>query len=229
MFDNILSVVFSRFVFLALHIDNPGIFPPALKKNDEEKLLTQMKNGDETARKKLIEHNLRLVVHVIKKYYAFDCDQDDLISIGTLGLIKAVNTFQTDKGVRLATYAARCIENEILMYFRSQKKSQHDISLDEPIETDSEGNPLTLMDILYTDDTIFDDINTQTECCKVRQFVSEIEDEREKMILTMRYGLDGNEPMTQIEIGRLLGISRSYVSRIETKSLKRLKRRLTNE
>ncbi len=229
MIDNIISLLFSKLMILALHIDNPGIFPPALKKDEEELLLQQLQQGDENARKKLIEHNLRLVVHVIKKYYANDCDQDDLISIGTLGLIKAVNTFQPEKGVRLATYAARCIENEILMHFRSQKKSQHDISLDEPIETDSEGNPLTLMDILYTDDTIFEDINTRTECRKVRQFVSEIEDEREKMILTLRYGLNGDDPMTQIEIGNLLGISRSYVSRIETKCLKRLKRRLLNE
>ncbi|MBQ3519579.1 MAG: RNA polymerase sporulation sigma factor SigK [Clostridia bacterium] len=229
MIENILSLLFSKLVFLALHIDNPGIFPPALKAVEEEKLLQQMQDGNENARKKLIEHNLRLVVHVIKKYYAADCEQDDLISIGTLGLIKAVNTFQSDKGVRLATYAARCIENEILMYFRSQKKSQHDISLDEPIETDSEGNPLTLMDILYTDDTIFEDINRKTECRKVRRFVEEIEDEREKMILTLRYGLNGNDPMTQIEVGNLLGISRSYVSRIETKCLKKLKKRLSNE
>ncbi len=229
MIENILSLLFSKLVFLALHIDSPGIFPPALKADEEEKLLKQMRNGDEKARKKLIEHNLRLVVHVVKKYYTTDCEQDDLISIGTLGLIKAVNTFQPDKGVRLATYAARCIENEILMHFRSLKKSMHDISLDEPIETDSEGNPLTLMDILYTDDTVFEDINRKSDCLKVRQFVSELEDEREKTILTLRYGLNGNEPMTQIEVGNLLGISRSYVSRIETKSLKRLKRRLCNE
>ena len=229
MIQNLFSLLFSKIIFLALHIDNPGVFPPALKYDEEEKLLHQMKNGDENARKKLIEHNLRMVVHVIKKYYASDCEQDDLISIGTLGLIKAVNTFQPDKGVRLATYAARCIENEILMFFRSQKKIQHDISLDEPIETDSEGNPLTLMDILYTDDTIFEDFNRKTECRKVRQFVSEITDAREKMILSLRYGLDGNEPMTQIEVGNILGISRSYVSRIETKCLKKLKKRLANE
>ncbi len=229
MIQNIITLIFSKLVLFALHIDNPGIFPPALNAKQEEKLLQLKQAGNENARKKLIEHNLRLVVHIVKKYYAADCDQDDLISIGTLGLIKAVNTFQPEKGVRLATYAARCIENEILMHFRSQKKSQYDISLDEPIETDGEGNPLTLMDILYIDDTIFDDINRKTECIKVRQFVTEIKDKREKMIITMRYGLDGNEPMTQIEVGNILGISRSYVSRIETKCLKKLRKRLANE
>lgn len=226
---NLLSDLISKIAILALHIDNPGNFPQSLNAQQEKELLSKVQNGDIAAKQKLIEHNLRLVVHIIKKYYAATCDQDDLISIGTIGLIKAVNTFQPDKGVRLATYAARCIENEILMYFRGMKKSAHDISLEEPIETDSEGNPLTLMDILCTEDTVFDEVNSKIECRKLRKFISEISDNREKSILTMRYGLDGKEPMTQIEIANMLGISRSYVSRIETKTLKKLKKRLINE
>ena len=229
MIQSFLTQMCSRFLFLALHLDNPGLFPPALKARQERELIEKMQQGDDSAKQKLIEHNLRLVVHIIKKYYASTCDQDDLISIGTMGLIKAVNTYQSDKGVRLATYAARCIENEILMYFRSIKKSSQDISLDEPIETDSEGNPLTMMDILSTEDTIFDDITKEIECKKLRKFIAEMNDMREKQILILRYGLDGNEPLTQIEIAHKLGISRSYVSRIEAKVLKRLKKRLLNE
>ncbi len=229
MLFSMLSQIFSQSLFIALHIDNPGMFPPPLKASQERDLISQMNNGDELARKKLIEHNLRLVVHIIKKYYAATCDQDDLISIGTIGLIKAINSYQSDKGVRLATYAARCIENEILMHFRSQKKTAQDISLDDPIETDSEGNPLTLMDILSVDDTVFEDVNLGMDKKKVRQFVSEIADKREKQIIIMRYGLNGNDPMTQSEIADLLSISRSYVSRIETKTLKKLKKRMLNE
>lgn len=228
MFDMLLSCL-SQFVFLALHIDNPGIFPPPLKTAEEKELLARMSQGDEEARELLIEHNLRLVVHIIKKYYAATCDQDDLISIGTIGLIKAINSYRPEKGVRLATYAARCIENEILMYFRSQKKTMQDISLDEPIETDAEGNPLTLMDILSVDDTVFDDVNKSMELRKLKRFVREIEDGRERQIIILRYGLDGSEPLTQNDIAKRMHISRSYVSRIETKTLKRLKKRLLNE
>ncbi len=229
MLQSILSTLVSKFLFLALHLDNPGVFPPALKTREEQELLERMQNGDVNAKQKLIEHNLRLVAHIIKKYYANSSDQDDLISIGTFGLIKAVNTYRPDKGVRLATYAARCIENEILMYFRSTKKTAQDVSLEDPIEVDGEGNPLTLLDILCVDDTIFDEIVIKSDCKKLRKFVNEIEDPREKKILFLRYGLDGNESMTQIEIAQLLGISRSYVSRIEAKILKRLKKRLLNE
>lgn len=229
LLSGILDCIFERLIFLALHIDNPSLFPQALRLKEEQELLIKLQNGDVQAGKKLVEHNLRLVVHIVKKYYTPDYDQDDLISIGTAGLIKAVNTFKPDKGVRLATYAARCIDNEILMFFRGQKKCAHDVSLDEPIETDAEGNPLTLMDILCTDDTVFDIVNTKIECLKLRRFINEIEDEREKKILTMRYGINGEEPLTQIEIAKEMGISRSYVSRIETKCLKKLKKRMLNE
>lgn len=224
-----LVSLLSGFVFLALHFDTPNMFPSALNAKEEQALLESMFHGDDAARKKLIEHNLRLVAHVVKKYYASGCEQDDLISIGTIGLIKGVNSYQPDKGVRLATYAARCIENEILMHFRCQKKRAQDVSLDEPIETDSEGNPLTLMDILSVDDTVFDDVNGEIEKRKVKRFVDEMTDLREKEIIQLRYGLNGKDPLTQSEIAERLGISRSYVSRIETKVLKKLRKRMMNE
>lgn len=229
MLMSILSQVINHFLFIALHVDNIGMFPSPLKASQEKDLIEKMQNGDDAARKKLIEHNLRLVVHIIKKYYATYCDQDDLISIGTIGLIKGVNSYQSDKGVRLATYAARCIENEILMYFRSQKKTAQDVSLDDPIETDSEGNPLTLMDILSVDDTVFDDVDLAMDKIKIRKFVTEMTDNREKEIIVLRYGLHGEDPITQNEIAEKLGISRSYVSRIETKAIKKLKKRMLNE
>lgn len=229
LISEVLNAVFARFLFLALHIDNPNAFPPPLKAAEERELLQRYANGDEQARVELIERNLRLVVHIVKKYYAASAEQDDLISIGTIGLIKAINTFDSGKGVRLATYASRCIENEILMYFRSLKKSAQDVSLDDPIETDSEGNPLTLMDILSTDDTVFEDVNNRMDIHKLRRFVSEIHDPREKTIVSLRYGMDGSEPLTQNQIAAMLGISRSYVSRIETKSLKKLRKRFENE
>ena len=152
-----------------------------------------------------------------------------MISVGTVGLIKAINTFDESKGVRLATYASRCIDNEILMHFRSQKKSSLDISFDEPIETDSEGNPLTLMDIIACDDTIVDDIQFDCNVTRAIRYVNEIENRREKEIIIMRYGLDGKEPKTQHEIAEMYGISRSYVSRLETKILKKLRKRFETE
>lgn len=185
-----------------------------------------MKNGDLNAKNELIEHNLRLVAHIIKKYYSSSVQQDDLISIGTIGLIKAINTFDTDKGTRLATYAARCIENEILMQFRAQKKTAQDISVNEPIDTDSEGNPLTLMDIISTEDEIVEDIYKMTMLKKLSTEVGKIKDPREKSIIMMRYGLDGLRPMTQLEVSKKLNISRSYVSRIEKKALKELRKAL---
>ena len=229
LFGGIISSLLSKFVFLALHTDNPSVFPPVLKAGEEKALLERFCKGDAAARDELIVRNLRLVVHIVKKYYAASAEQDDLISIGTIGLIKAINTFDCNKGVRLATYASRCIENEILMYFRSLKKSAQDISMDDPIETDSEGNPLTLMDILSTEDHVFEDVNNAMDIVRVRRFVKDIRDPREKTIVTLRYGMDGCEPLTQNEIAAKLGISRSYVSRIETKSLRKLRKRFENE
>lgn len=221
----LIRTISNLFVF-ALHLSGSGSFPPPLSAKRERECLEAMKSGDLNAKNELIEHNLRLVAHIIKKYYSSSVQQDDLISIGTIGLIKAINTFDTDKGTRLATYAARCIENEILMQFRAQKKTAQDISVNEPIDTDSEGNPLTLMDIISTEDEIVEDIYKITMLKKLSTEVGKIKDPREKSIIMMRYGLDGMHPMTQLEVSKKLNISRSYVSRIEKKALKELRKAL---
>lgn len=221
----LIRTISNLFVF-ALHLSGSGSFPPPLSAKRERECLEAMKNGDLNAKNELIEHNLRLVAHIIKKYYSSSVQQDDLISIGTIGLIKAINTFDTDKRTRLATYAARCIENEILMQFRAQKKTAQDISVNEPIDTDSEGNPLTLMDIISTEDEIVEDIYKMTMLKKLSTEVGKIKDPREKSIIMMRYGLDGMRPMTQLEVSKKLNISRSYVSRIEKKALKELRKAL---
>ena len=220
----LLAQFFSKLIFFALHLGTPNLFPKPLSKKDEDEAVKKAINGDINARNLLIEHNLRLVVHIIKKYYANNSDQDDLISIGTIGLIKGINSFRPDKNVRLATYCSRCIENEILMHFRSAKKTAQDVSMNEPIETDSEGNPLTLADIISTDDTIVDDLQEKTNRIRVRKLVENIKNKRDKAIITMRYGLDNSEPMTQQEVADFLGISRSYVSRIETRVLAEMRK-----
>lgn len=226
MFTLLMDLLSSGFLFFALHLQNQNSFPPPLSGDEEKALLDAFKNkGDIKARDKLIEHNLRLIAHIIKKYYSTYSDQDDLISIGTIGLIKAVNSFDSNKNVRLATYAAKCVENEILMFFRSRKKSGQDVSISEPIETDSEGNPLTLMDIICTDDTVADDIDLKIKIEKLHKFVAEIDNEREREIIFLRYGLTGEVPLTQREVAKLLNISRSYVSRIEKKALEKLKKK----
>ena len=226
MIAELLIRTISNLFFFALHLSGTGSFPPPLSAKRERECLLAMKNGDVNAKNELIEHNLRLVAHIIKKYYSSSVQQDDLISIGTIGLIKAINTFDPDKGTRLETYAARCIENEILMQFRAQKKTSQDISVNEPIDTDSEGNPLTLMDIISTEDEIVEDIYKITMLKKLSTEVGRIKDPREKSIIMMRYGLDGMRPMTQLEVSKKLNISRSYVSRIEKKALKELRKAL---
>ena len=209
----------TKVVYLILHVTNEESFPAQLSSKEETKLVEKMMNGDKKARNELIEHNLRLVAHVVKKYNANSNEQSDLISIGTIGLIKGIDSFKPSKGTKLATYAARCIENEILMYFRTMKKQSLDISLDEPIDTDSEGNPLTLIDILSTDDNIVDDIDTKSKLMKLARIINELSDDRDKMIIIKRYGLDGNKSETQRKIAEELNISRSYVSRIEKRVL----------
>lgn len=225
MFLELLSMIAGNMLYFMLHIEGTGSFPKPLRAKEEREALERLAAGDTAARDLLIEHNLRLVAHIIKKYYSTYSDQDDLISVGTIGLIKGINSFNGEKGTRLATYAARCIENEILMYFRSQKKSAQDISMNEPIDTDSEGNPLTLSEIIYTDDTIADDLDTKIKIEKLRNYVSEMPNTREKEIVIRRYGLDGNSPETQREIAKRLQISRSYVSRIEKRALSDLRKK----
>ena len=171
-----------------------------------------------------MEHNLRLVAH-IKKYYSSQNDQDDLVSIGTIGLIKAINTFDINKNIKLSSYASRCIENEILMHFRNIKKTSQDISLNEAIDIDKDGNPLSLIDILSTDDNILDSINTKLNVNKIYEYIDSELDDREKKVIVLRYGLNGDKPITQREVASILGVSRSYISRIETKALKTLRRK----
>ena len=168
------------------------------------------------------------MAHIIKKYYGNQSEQDDLVSIGTIGLIKAINTYDISKKIKLSSYASRCIENEILMHFRNAKKTAQDISLNEAIDSDKDGNPLTLLDIMAVDDNILEQIDFQLNSKKLSQFINEELSPREKMIIVMRYGLDGSEPLTQKKIAQKLNISRSYVSRIETKALKLLRKRFDN-
>lgn len=227
MFE-ILSFLGQYICFFILHVCGGGSFPKPLSEKQEKIYLERCANGDKEARNKLVEHNLRLVAHIIKKYYGAQSEQDDLVSIGTIGLIKAVDTYDMNKNIRLSSYASRCIENEILMHFRNAKKSAQDISLNETIDTDKDGNPLTLLDIMAVDDNIIDTLDLKLNCRKLGQYINEELDEREKKIIILRYGLDGNEPMTQKNVAKLLNISRSYVSRIETRALKILKKRFDN-
>ena len=226
MLNLIADILGKGFLFFALHIKNTGSFPPALSSEEEKTCLQKYKNGDINAKNKIIEHNLRLVAHIVKKYSSNPEEQDDLISIGTIGLIKGVNSFDESKGIKLATYASKCIENEILMYFRSRKKLSQDISINEPIDSDSEGNPLTLMDIIYTQEDTEEITDEKILINKLYGFIEEIEDKREKTIIIMRYGLYDTEVFTQRQIAKKLNISRSYVSRIEKKVIEKLRKKL---
>lgn len=214
-------------LFLTLRLSgNSGSFPRPLKAEEERKYLELAKDGDVEARNVLVEHNLRLVAHIVKKYYTQSADQDDLISIGTIGLIKGISSFNPDKNVRLATYASRCIENEILMYFRSRKKLQGEVSLSDTLDNDQEGNNLSLMDVIRVDDTMLEDLDLKDSCRRVRGAVDRCLTAREAEIITLRYGLKGSAPLAQREIAQRCGISRSYVSRIEKKALEKLRKEL---
>lgn len=211
MFFSAIGFTAANLLFFILHVTNSGSFPRPLSATEERHYLALLKTGDSNARNILIERNLRLVAHIIKKYYSNAKDQDDLISIGTIGLIKAVSTFDGEKGTRLATYAARCIENEILMYFRNQKKSSQDVYISDPIDTDKDGNQLTLMDVVSTDDTILEDVDLKIKAERLHHYIKTALDGRERMIIELRYGVNGNRPRTQREVAKILGISRSYV------------------
>lgn len=218
-----LSKILFRFISLVLGIAPNQNFPPPLSQSEESELFLKMQNGDGTARAKIIEHNLRLVSHIIRKYYSSYGAQDELLSIGSIGLIKAVDTFKSEKGTRFATYGAKCVQNEILMYFRSRKKSSSEISINETIDIDKDGNPLTYLDIISVDDTMTEDIELKMYVEKIRELVDSVLSGREKEIIILRYGLKGYAPKTQREVAKYLGISRSYVSRIEKKALSELK------
>lgn len=215
-----IGPILGSITMFILHVTGSGSFPKPLSSKDEQKYLELFENGDKDAENKLIEHNLRLVAHVTKKYYSGMANEhDDLVSIGTIGLIKAVHTFDRKKGIRLSSYAARCIENEILMFFRNNKKTAQDISMNEPIDTDKDGNALTLMDVMASEDSIIDELELKIDSEKLKKYINESLSKREKLIIEMRYGLNGNTPLTQREVASKLNISRSYVSRIEKKAL----------
>lgn len=217
-------------VFLVGYISNNQLFPEPLSAEEEKEYLLKVENGDEEAKNILIERNLRLVAHVCKKYSTTNIEQDDLISIGTIGLIKGINSFESTKGVRLATYVARCIDNEILMHLRSIKKLGAEVYLDDPIGKDKDDNTVTLQEILENNEkSIEDEIDLKFKIKKMYQKMKDVLKLREKTILELRFGLDGNKPKTQNEIAEMMGISRSYVSRIETKAIDKLSKEIKNE
>ncbi len=223
MLLTLLALLFSGTFTAFLQIAPSHNFPPPLSPGEEKKLFTEMKNGSADARQTLISRNLRLVQHIVRKYYPMAQNSDDLVSIGTIGLIKAVDTFDPDKGAHFATYASRCLQNEILMHFRAQKKFANDISMQETIETDREGNPLTYMDILAEEDTIAEDLDIRVRSEKVKGLINTVLDKRERQILVLRYGLTGAAPLPQRACAEMLGISRSYVSRIEAGAIQKLR------
>ena len=217
-------------LFFPLRLDHAaGSFPRALKPEEEREYLERYAAGDQEARNALIVHNLRLVAHIVKKYYTQSCDQDDLISIGTIGLIKGISTFKPDRNVRLATYASRCIENEILMHFRSQRKLQGEVSLSDTLDAEGEAGSLSLMDVIRVDDNMLEDLSAKDAGKAVRICVEKYLDEREKLVITLRYGLPGYSPVTQREIAQVCGICRCYLSGIEKKALEKLKAELERD
>ncbi len=203
-----------------------GSFPKPLSEAEEQHYLALAQQGDLEARNVLIERNLRLVAHIMKKYYAQTAQQEDLISIGTIGLIKGITTFDPAKGARLATYAARCVENEILMYFRSQRKSAQDVSLSDYIDTGVDGAPLELMDVVAEDTDLLEQICSREQAEQLREAVEQVLSPQERQVIVLRYGLDGQSPKRQREVAGLTGISRSYVSRIEKRALEKLRQAL---
>lgn len=216
-------ILSSLFYSLQLH---SGSFPKPLSAEEERRYLARSAQGDMEARNILVERNLRLVAHVMKKYYALSSDQENLISIGTIGLIKGITTFDMSKGARLATYAARCVENEILMYFRSQRKSAQDVSLSDYIDTGADGAPLALMDVISEDGDLIDEVSARESAALLRRAVDTCLTEQEREVIFLRYGLNGEIPLRQRQVAERTGISRSYVSRIEKRALQKLRKEL---
>ena len=230
MFMLIIQAVLNNLIFFSLHFDRTSSFPKPLSKKKEQECIKLMEQGDKKARDKLIEHNLRLVAYIVKKRYSESNEQEDLISIGTIGLIRAVETFSGDKNTSFSTYAGKCIDNQIKMYFRKIKHQQTEMYLDAPIEIDKEGNPLTIADIFKDITDVSKEVDLRIDLQKLYRYINETLDEREKLILYNRYGLNStkgvpNKALTQREVAQKLNISRSYVSRIEKKALKKLSER----
>jgi len=226
MLSAILTLIGTNLLLLILHIQNTSAFPRPLTAKQEREYLQKMHEGDAAARDILIERNLRLVSHIVKKYYSRTNDSDELISIGTVGLIKGIDSFDYTKGTKLATYASRCIENEILMHFRAQKKESRDVLLGDALEFDKDGNPLTVEDTLADEHDLAEALERKTYWEQVQQYIDRMPQGREKEILVLRYGLNNQKPLTQREVAARLGISRSYVSRIEKKILEDIRRHI---
>ncbi|MBQ7040433.1 MAG: RNA polymerase sporulation sigma factor SigK [Clostridia bacterium] len=225
----LLSEAISQIFFLLSYISGKNSFPQPMSAEEERIAVEKMTNGDPKAREELIEKNLRLVAHISKKYQNASVDSDDLVSIGTIGLIKAVNTFKGDKGIRLATYAARCIENEILMVLRSSKKALNDVSIEEAIGTDKEGNEISLIDIISSDEDVEETVALKVQVDNLYKLIESELTEREKRVITMRFGLFNTKPFAQREVAKVLNISRSYVSRIEKKAISKLAEKLKEQ
>lgn len=217
-----LTRILANFITLILGIDGTQNFPPPLSKEDEAAAFKRLREGDGSARDLIIERNLRLVSHIVKKYYSSYQGQDELMSVGSLGLIKAVDSFKSELGTRFATYGAKCVQNEILMFFRSQKKIQNEVSINDTIDVDKDGNPLTYLDIISVEEDVANDLDLKVHIEKLRSLLSRLKP-RDREIITLRYGLEGYAPLTQREVAKHLGISRSYVSRIEKAALLELK------
>ena len=221
MLSALISML-SNLIHLMLGIGSQQSFPPPLSPEKERALFLQMEKGNADARKELILHNLRLVSHIVRKYYSTAKNQEDLVSIGTIGLVKAIDTFRISAGAKFATYAARCIQNEILMHFRSQKKLSSEVSLSETIDVDRDGNPLTYIDVISCDEGMTQEIERKIDADRALRYVNTVLNERERQIILLRYGLGKSAPLTQREIAEILKISRSYVSRIEKSALEKL-------
>ncbi len=220
---NALAFFFSRIVCMFLRVSGGNNFPPPLSAKEEKYYFVLARQGDLSARNTLIEHNLRLVAHIVKKYYSTYPDQDDLVSIGTIGLIKAIDTFDINNGARFATYAGKCLQNEILMYFRSRKRIAGEVSIEEPVDVDKDGNPLTYMDIISTDEDMVEEIETRIRSSAAYKAINKVLTPRERTIILLRYGLtEQGTVYAQREVAEKMGISRSYVSRLEKGALEKL-------
>jgi RNA polymerase sporulation-specific sigma factor len=222
MLNGLLSL-FSSFVHFILGINTPQSYPPPLSQREEEILFAEKEKGSAKARERLILHNLRLVSHLVRKYYSSAKNQEDLVSIGTVGLIKAVDSFKASAGAKFATYAAKCIQNEILMHFRSQKKLALEVSLNDVIDVDRDGNPLTYLDVVSSDESLESDVAKKCTSDKAMRIINRILEPRERQIIVMRFGINGRKPMTQKRVAEVLGISRSYVSRIEKNAIAKIR------
>lgn len=218
-----LSVLLSKIFCLFLRVSKTSSFPPPLSSKEEKEYFIKAKNGDKKAREILIEHNLRLVAHIVKKYYSTSKNTEDLLSIGSIGLIKAIDSYNVLNGTKFATYASKCVQNEILMFFRAQKKHSCEVSINETIDSDKDGNPLTYSDIICCDDTIAEDIELKIYSKRAIDIIKRILSKRERQIIVLRYGLNNQKPITQREIAAQLNISRSYVSRIEKSAIEKIR------